>query len=116
MRPVPSPQPPKPAEHETGEFPATRREMRKTVRFWGSIIGAAFTSMGVGGGAWIHNAASQHIEERVSVVETRHDAIKERLDKLETKVDELSSTQAAQEDSARARQRELLEAIRHGKR
>lgn len=113
--PLSSPKPPEPHDSPTGEFPVTRKQMRKTVRGVVAVLGAFFTTVGAGGGAWLHNKSSTHVEERTAALEARHDSLRERLEKVESKVDAMRDEQAAAEQAARARQAELLEAVRHGR-
>lgn len=105
MRPQPSPKPPEPHDSPTGEFPATRREMRKTVRGWAVLVGTVFTGLGVGGGKWLHSASSTHVEERTAALEARHEDLRHEMDELRGEVAAMRIQQA--DDT-----REILDAVR----
>ena len=105
IKPAPSPKPPEPSDHQTGEVPATRREMRKTVRGWAMLVGTIFTSLGVGGGTWLHNASSTHVEERTAALEAKHDDLRHDMDELRGEMAAMRIQQASDTQ-------EILEAVK----
>lgn len=130
--PLPSPgQPyPEPTETPTGEHEAATdmpAPPRATVAYVDSLaerfkkyvaVGVTLGGLGVGAAGVSHMSATAHadtaINERTAKLEERHDETRRRLDALEVKVDGLRDQQDSAEVSAKARQQELLDAIRKG--